>query len=315
MRRKLAQSFGTKCHRQLMWSKEDKMTKTAASPFRLGVSLTTLDPEQCLETIGVLTGSMVKSVELWEPTFEKGEGHIADARCALDTAGVEPRTVHANFGGSIDISSLDNSVRSAGVQAVGVALDLAGRVGARVVIVHPSSEPIDEDTRAERMKQASRSIATLAERAGQIGCQIAIELLPRTCLGRSAKELLDLVEGVDASIIGVCLDTNHLMNRFASLPAVVRKLGPRLLALHCSDYDGVDEKHWPPLRGVIDWAAFLATLSAVDFSGPLHYEVTLDGQTPAERLAFLEASFSQLVYGTDSIGDTKAEQSVPGDAQ
>jgi len=275
------------------------MVSTAASPFRLGASLHTLDPEQSLETVRSLGGSMVKSVEIWEPTFGKGARHIAAARCAFDEAGVEPRTVHANFGGTIDMSSLDNSVRSAGVQTVGVALDLAGQLGVPMVVVHPSAEPIDEDTRAERMKQASRSIATLAEMAGKIGCQIAIELLPRTCLGRSAKELLDLIEGVDASIAGACLDTNHLMNRFASLPEVVRELGPRLFTLHCSDYDGIDEKHWPPLHGVIDWDAFLAALSVVDYSGPVHYEATLEGQTPAERLAFLEANFSQLVSGTD----------------
>ena len=290
------------------------MTISAASLFRLGVSLDTLDPEQRVETIGFLAGSMVKSVELWEPTFGKDEKKAKDARSALNAAGVEPRTVHANFGGSVDISSVDDATRSAGIQAIGEALGLAGRVGARIVIVHPSSEPIGDDARAERMEQARRSIATIVEMAGRVGCQIAIELLPRTCLGRSAEELLGLLEGVDAGMAGVCLDTNHLMNRFASLPEVVGTLGPRLFALHCSDYDGVDEKHWPPLRGVIDWTAFLSALSAAGFAGPIHYEAFLDGETPAERLAFLEATFSQLVSGAGFIGETKAEPNARADA-
>jgi len=68
-----------------------------------------------------------------------------------------------------------------------------------------------------------------------------------------------------------------------------------LLALHCSDYDGVDEKHWPPLRGVIDWAAFLAALQAAGFTGPFHYEAALDGKTPAEKLAFVQANYAQVM--------------------
>ena len=105
------------------------------------------------------------------------------------------------------------------------------------------------------------------------------------------------------------------MNRFTSLPEVVRILGPRLFALHCSDYDGVDEKHWPPLRGVIDWTAFLSALRTAGFSGPINYEAVLDGGTPVERLAFLEANFSQLISGTVLIDDTKAEQAMNSDTK
>ncbi len=269
-----------------------------ASPgrrFTLGVSLHTLDREQRLDTIRLLAGTSVKSVELWEPTFCKDGTHVREARELLAQAGVEPRTVHANFGAPLDISSLDATVRSAGIRAVQVALELAIQMGARMVVVHPSSEPIGDEERVARIEQSKRSLGTIAEMARDAGRRVAIELLPRTCLGRSAAELLGLLEGVDPETGGVCLDTNHLMDGFASLPEVVRLVGPRLFALHCSDYDGVDEKHWPPLRGVIDWAAFLAALGAAGFDGPFHYEATLDGQSPAERLAFLEANFSHLM--------------------
>jgi sugar phosphate isomerase/epimerase len=254
-----------------------------------------LDHEQRLDTIELLAGSAVKCVELWEPTFGKDGSHVREARRALARAGVEPRTVHANFGAALDISSLDRTVRAAGIQAVNVAFQLAAQVGARIVVVHPSSEPIAPESRVARMEQSKRSIEVIAGMAREAGIRMAIELLPRTCLGRSAAELLELLEAVDPETGGVCLDTNHLMHQFATLPEVVRALGPRLFALHCSDYDGVDEKHWPPLRGVIDWAAFLAALEAAGFRGPFHYEATLDGQTPAERLAFLEANYSRLM--------------------
>ncbi|MGD0092031.1 MAG: sugar phosphate isomerase/epimerase family protein [Planctomycetota bacterium] len=271
------------------------MPTSDAARFPLGVSLHTLDHEQQLDTLRLLEGSSVRSVELWEPTFRKDAGHVREARLALAHAGVEARTVHAAFDESLDISAPDPAIRSAGILAAGVALDLAVRMGARMIVVHSSSEPIGSAVRAARMKYAQHSLAAIAERVREAGCRVAVELLPRTCLGRSAAELLELLEGVDAATAGFCLDTNHLMDRFDSLPDVVRSLAPRLFTLHCSDYDGVDEKHWPPLRGVINWAAFLAALSAAGYSGPFHYEADLDGRTPAERLAFLERSFSQLM--------------------
>ena len=278
--------------------KEAMVTSTSDyASFQLGVSLHMLDREQRLDTMGILSGSSVKAVELWEPTFEKEDSFVQEARQALAMAGVEPRTVHANFGRSLDISSPDDATRSAGICAISAALDLASRMGAQIVIVHPSSEPIGSHARDSRMAESKRSIETIVDMARQAGCRIALELLPRTCLGRSATELLELLEGVDAATAGVCLDTNHLMDRFASLPEVVHSLGSRLIALHCSDYDGVDEKHWLPLRGVIDWPAFLSALSETGFSGPLHYETHLDGQTAAERLALLEANFAQVVDG------------------
>jgi sugar phosphate isomerase/epimerase len=274
------------------------MTIPEPAPFPLGVSLKTLDPEQRPETVELLAGSSVKAVELWEPTFEKGEGHVAEMRRLLAAAGVAARTVHANFGGSLDISSRDPALRSAGIRAFSAALDLARRMGAEIVVVHSSSEPIPDEARAARMEQAKRSVQTLADMAGDAGCGIALELLPRTCLGHSVAELLSLLEDADAGTAGVCLDTNHLMADFAALPEVVRSLGPRLIALHFSDYDGVDERHWPPLRGVINWPAFLSALRDVHFPGPLNYEAALDGRTPAERLAFLEGNYAQLVSGT-----------------
>ena len=50
----------------------------------------------------ILGGSSVTSVELWEPTFSREETHVQEARRALASGGVEPRTVHADFGGSSD---------------------------------------------------------------------------------------------------------------------------------------------------------------------------------------------------------------------
>lgn len=269
------------------------MTISNNPRFPLGLSLRFLDPKQRLESIEKLGNSKVKAIELFEPTFDKN--HIQKVRQILSIANIVHRTVHANFGHLVDISSVDPAIRSAGVKAVSAALDLAVQIDARTVIMHSSSEPVEDETRDERMKHAKHSIKIIMDMARETGCRVAIELLPRTCLGRTIEELFSLLEDINIKTAGVCLDTNHLMDRFASLPEIVRSLGPRLFALHCSDYDGIDEKHWPPLRGVINWTDFISALNDIGFSGPLLYEANLDGETTMEKLAFLDTNYSQLI--------------------
>ena len=276
------------------------MTEQNAARFPLGVSFHTLDLEQRSNTASLLAGSSVSAVELWEPTFDKEEKSVREMGRIFEDAGVEVRTIHANFGNTLDISSPDSSVRSPGIQAIQTALDLGVRMGARIVVVHPSSEPISDEERPARIEETKRSLETIAAIAGDAGCRIAVEVLPRSCIGNSAAEMSDLLEDIDPGTAGVCLDTNHFMGDFASLPSAVHSLGSRIIALHCSDYDGIDERHWPPLKGVIDWSALLSSLSEVGFTGPLHYEANLDGQTPAERLAFLEANYQELLDRSDT---------------
>ena len=59
------------------------MTIPEPTPFPLGVSLKTLDPDQRLETAELLAGSSVQAVELWEPDFEKDQGYVDEMRRLL----------------------------------------------------------------------------------------------------------------------------------------------------------------------------------------------------------------------------------------
>jgi sugar phosphate isomerase/epimerase len=40
----------------------------------------------------------------------------------------------------------------------------------------------------------------------------------------------------------VCFDTNHLLKE--SSEDFARAVGPHIVTLHVSDYDGKDERHW-----------------------------------------------------------------------
>jgi sugar phosphate isomerase/epimerase len=42
--------------------------------------------------------------------------------------------------------------------------------------------------------------------------------------------------------------------------------------LHISDYDGVDERHWLPGQGIINWSEVVESLVSIDYGGPFMFE-------------------------------------------
>jgi sugar phosphate isomerase/epimerase len=243
--------------------------------------------------VGTLADTAVETLELMPHLFNGPNGPaLREALQRLFGAGrVRPASVHAIFGGARDISVHEESARAVAVQHTVGAVQMAGEFRAPLLVVHASAEPIAPAERAARIAQCRRSLAEIGRAAQPYGVRITIELLPRTCLGNTAAELEQIVEGLDSAVFGFCLDTNHGMTRWKELPDDVRRLGPRLWALHVSDYDGVDEKHWLPGQGVIDWPAFVRALCEVGYRGPFNYEARLAGNGFAERVQSLEANF------------------------
>jgi sugar phosphate isomerase/epimerase len=211
-----------------------------------------------------------------------------------DSRHIRVMSVHGIFGTAYDLSSLDPAVNGRALEEMKVAVTLAEELSAPLVVVHASAEPIAPGERSLRIARAKQALAEVAAMCQKPGIRVALELLPRTCLGNTLDELLLLLDGLDAATAGVCLDVNHMMDRYRDLPEMVHALGRRLITLHLSDYDGVDEKHLLPGQGVIDWAAFMTALRASGYRGPYNYECKLDATTVQERIGLLEHNFEWL---------------------
>jgi sugar phosphate isomerase/epimerase len=69
-----------------------------------------------------------------------------------------------------------------------------------------------------------------------------------------------------------CFDTNHLL--MDSHTDLIKAVSGRILTLHVSDYDFINERHWLPGEGKIDWPELIAALEKADYSGPWLYEVS-----------------------------------------
>lgn len=145
----------------------------------------------------------------------------------------------------------------------------AADIGIRLFVVHPSGEPIAEADRPARLRCAKDSLARLADFAAGYGAVIAVENLPRTCLGRDSADILELVSAHPA--LKVCFDTNHLLEEDST--DFIRKTGKFLVSTHVSDYDFRNERHWLPGEGKLDWKTLYAALEVSEYTGPWLYEL------------------------------------------
>jgi len=152
-------------------------------------------------------------------------------------------------------------------------LDRATRIGKfRVVVMHPSSEAqISDEERPRRLENLRqmllRFIPLVKERYGAV---VAVEDLPRGCLGNSSADFDWLVANVPD--FKICYDTNHLLGEESH--AFAARFAPYIVSIHVSDYDGVDERHWMPGRGIVEWPKVIDVLIRSGYDGPFMYEVT-----------------------------------------
>lgn len=200
------------------------------------------------------------------------------AKYAAD-AGVGLWSLHLPFSSNgLDISQTKAAWRAQAQYTNRVLIDAAGDIGVKVIVMHPSSEPIDDEERADRMKWSRELTMMFAEQCDKRGMRLAVENLPRTCLCNTASEMIELLRGTGANVV---FDTNHSLHQ--DNPSFIREItdaGLKIISLHISDYDFVNERHRLPGDGINDWKAILSELERAGYDGPLLYEV---GRYPVER--------------------------------
>ena len=195
--------------------------------------------------------------------------------CAmLREAGVNVSSAHLPFGCPWEPSDPDGARREDALRRFKGLLDWIGAQGIPMAVLHGSFEPIPPRDRQARLRIAIESIAELGDYAKARGIALAIENLPRTCLGNTAGEILALAEGA----AGICFDVNHLL--IESHAEFLAAAGPHVITAHLSDYDFIDERHWFPGAGKIDWPALLRGMDAAGCAGCCIFELG-EGGTPA----------------------------------
>jgi sugar phosphate isomerase/epimerase len=234
--------------------------------------------------------SMINCVELWHSAVLHDEQVLGQLR-RLAAGCVS--SVHGPFGSSLDISSSDEDVRLAGVAASLSAADLLAKLGGKTLVVHGST-PVEASDAVERTNRCAASLGQIADHCLNLGIGVAVELLAGPFVGGSAESLAQVLRLADRVNIGVCIDVNHAFPPESLIPTV-EILAPRILGLHISDYDGVNELHRLPGEGTIDWRALIRALRKVGYRGAFTYEARFEAEGIDQAVNIIEENYRRLM--------------------
>ena len=117
--------------------------------------------------------------------------------------------------------------------------------------------------RKEQIAATREFLAEILPDLERLKTSLNIEYLPRTCLCNVPEELEEIVDGFPPDRVGICLDVNHASPRTEIMPDLIRRLGPRINTFHLSDCDGVDECHWYPGQGIVNWPKCMRAIKAL----------------------------------------------------
>ena len=197
--------------------------------------------------------------------------NLLDFKSACDEARIELWSIHLPFSGALDISLADDAKRQAMLDLAVRLMDWNSLLGAKVFVIHPSSEPIADADRLAREKRCIESLKFLGAEAAKRKIRLAVEDLPRTCLLRDSDET-NRILGAAGENVTLVFDSNHLLKETPE--EYLARLNPaiQISTTHISDYDGLDEKHWAPYEGIIRWKKVVGQLVERQFPGPFVFE-------------------------------------------
>lgn len=244
--------------------------------------------------------SALKRIELTTaatPSKEQCRKVINDL-CTLQNNGdIEVASLHLPYGpfDEINPSAMDEILRKNTVSHFAEYICCFRDLHIPNVTIHCSGEPNESEPelRRRRIEQMRRSCEEMLPLLEKMKCSLNLELLPRSCIGNCAEELLAMVEGFPKEYIGILLDVNHGMDRGHEIPGMLKICGDRLTAVHISDYDNVDECHWNVGEGMLDWVAISRELKAKKQDLTVIIEVKHPA-IPAHRTYKINPAFSIL---------------------
>lgn len=192
--------------------------------------------------------------------------------------GITIDSLHAPYGPKHDISYSDSETRMASVCRIALAMAAAVELGAKTVILHLQSWPTD--ARLQDADSLLRSLEALVESAEIMQIRLAAENLP----GKVANVFLHrALAEFESDYFGFCYDSSHDQLGPGKPYEVLEEFANRLFAIHLSDNDGLEDRHWIPFTGIVDWERICYILHEVRYAYPLLLEVENNGQIPTDE--------------------------------
>jgi sugar phosphate isomerase/epimerase len=207
------------------------------------------------------------NVHLDPRTFPREKlGEITELAQSL---GLTLQSLHAPTQ-EIDIASRDEGIKETSLETIKKAIEYAGDIGCKFIVVHPGSaggyeEPISSEVRAilvESLKQVS-------SHSHQHGVYPLIENMPRNLpyynnrsYGPSTvNDMIRIIQSVESDL-GVCIDIGHSILSGLDPVKEINEAGEHLFSIHADENDLNDDLHLMPRKGgVVNWNEVVKALS------------------------------------------------------
>lgn len=206
---------------------------------------------------------------------------------------MEVWSIHLPYGDSVSPAAMTETKRQENVENIKRFIELTETADAKMYVIHASFEPIADADRQTMLNSAIKSLGELNAYTSQKGISLALENLPRTCIANSIEEVKTITDAIPD--LKLCFDTNHFttpnpnyilrplqrvfssmrekMNPVVGTPAeYAKRFADKIITVHMSDYDMIDECHWLPGQGLIDFQSIHGSIVDAGFSAPITFE-------------------------------------------
>lgn len=189
--------------------------------------------------------------------------------------------VHGPFYG-IRINAFDPKIQQTIRERMLQALEFVEAINATHMVIHSPFDYFGNHflnlPKGDRLKleieAAHQSLKGVVSAAADLGCTIVIENI----CDKNPAMLLALVNSFESEFVKMSLDIGHalLMQTLGNGPAPdqwVAAAGSQLGHIHIQDTDGVDDRHWPPGKGNLNFFALFEELKKLNHTPRLILEM------------------------------------------
>lgn len=163
------------------------------------------------------------------------------------------------------------------------SLEFASILGAKNIIVHPKQHLtyVEGDNARILRDMNVKFYTSLIPYCKDLNITVCLEnmyqidknrnVTPSTC--SSIKEFKEYLDLIDSPYIAACLDTGHANMVEEDIPAFIKALGEKLVALHVHEAQGNWDFHRVPyVIGNIKWTEVINALKEINYKGNLTFE-------------------------------------------
>ena len=205
------------------------------------------------------------------PDLEFGRNFVKEVNAEKEKYGFTTRTCHLPFPDGYDLSVVDEEIRKQAVENQKEIVNIAMELNPEVLVLHNSRGRVEEAQRPLRRAALVKSLKEFAPWCRERGLKIALENLIPGSLLMSSDDLVGVIEEVGCDNIGICFDVNHLFAE--SHYDFIKKAGKYIITMHISDNDGIQERHFEPGDGVLDWHLISSEMDKIAYDGTMICEL------------------------------------------